>query len=627
MPGRALLIGAGHRDLRGPQNDVAAMQAALSRRGFEVRRCVRDDATREGILSAYEQLIDQIAADEPALVFFSGHGGYTDALERDGLPLQFIVPNDYDMTTVDDFRGITSVELSVLQDRLCAKTKNVTIVLDCCHSGQLARDPWRRKLVPVAPYARLKAHLDRLEAAGLAVGRWRNEGSEHVVRVVACSPVQSAFEDLNDDGVTMGVLTDSLVRALAEAEGHPVTWAAIMDRVRSRIVGLSYRQRPEAEGPVHRRIFELVEAERLMSLPVAPLDEDGLVRLDCAALLAVQAGDEFMVMPSGAPHAEHAGRIGDLTVIGVDAFSARGRVAPAPGMAVGAAALMGARAFRTRMQAPRIRVRVPVDDPRAAGLVAALGARSLVEAVRPTEPDWVAEVRIEADGRLSACDRLGPLHPPRAADRAGVDRVAGDLKILAQATQLRRLVHAQQYPLNAEADVEWGLVIAGERSPLVSGAVVRPGERIYVRVHNRGAAVVYVSMLDIGVSGKIAVLTRGAPSGWPVHPGETYTLGEDRRARILKGAPVTWPEGLDARYGRPETILVVITSDRQDLRALEQPGIARGRARSAIVSPLQSMIDQLATGDSRDLRPQLVRGIDPVRYDIEAIAFEVASPG
>lgn len=627
MSGRALLIGAGHRDLRGAENDVAAMAAALSRRGFEVRRCVRDDATRAAILSAYEQLIEQVAENEPALVFFSGHGGYADAPERDGLPLQFIVPNDYDTAAVDDFRGITSVELSILQDRLCAKTKNVTVVLDCCHSGQLARDPWRRKLVPVAPYARLRAHLDRLEAAGLAVGRWRNEGSEHAVRVVACSPAQSAVEDLNDDGVTMGVLTDSLVRALVEAEGHPVTWAAVMDRVRSRIVGRSYRQRPEVEGPVHRRIFELAEAERLMSLPVAPLGEDGLVRLDCAALLAVQTGDEFMVMPSEALHAEHSGRIGDLIVTGVDAFSARGRVTPAPGMAVGAAALMGAHAFRTRMQAPRIRVRVPVDDPRAAGLVAALGARSLVEVVRPTEPDWVAEVRIEADGRLSACDRRGPLHPPRDADPAGVNRVAGDLKILAQATQLRRLVHAKQFPLDAEADIEWGLVIGGERSPLVSGAVVPPGERIYVRVHNHGAAVVYVSMLDIGITGKIALLTRGAPSGWPVHPGETYTLGEDRRARILKGAPVTWPEGVDAVYGRAETILVVITSDRQDLRALEQPGIARGRARSAVVSPLQSMIDQLATGDSRDLRPQLVRGIDPVRYDIEAIAFDVAAPG
>jgi hypothetical protein len=246
--------------------------------------------------------------------------------------------------------------------------------------------------------------------------------------------------------------------------------------------------------------------------------------------------------------------------------------------------------------------------------------------VKPDEPNWVAEVRIEADGALSVCDRIGPLHPPRAGDHSGVERVTRDLKILAQAAQLRRLVGSAGYPLNAEADIEWGRVVGGERQPISSSTVLQTGERIYVSVHNRGEATVYVSMIDIGIAGKITLLTRGAPSGHEVCEGHSYTFGEDRRAGVLKGAPVEWPEGVAAAHGRPDTVLVIVTSKPQDLRALEQPGVARARGRSEVFSPLQDMIDQLATGDARDLRPEHGPGVDPVRYDIHAVSFELAPP-
>jgi hypothetical protein len=481
--------------------------------------------------------------------------------------------------------------------------------------------------VPRAPYPQLKAHIDRLEADGLRVAQWRNEGHPEVVRVAACSPRQSAFEYQNDDGRVVGVLTESLVMALTEAERQTVPWLALMDRVRSRIVGLSYDQRPEVEGPADRRLFELATADLLMSLPVAPLDDGARVRLDCAPLLAVQEGDQFMIMPPGATHADGPHRIGDLTVDLVAPLWAAGQVSLAPGAAGDAAALMGARAFRTRIQAPRIRVIVPVDDPRSADLVTALGAGSLVEVVPPGEPDWAAQVRIEADGTLSVRDRIGPLHPPRAGEGLGVVQVAEDLKILAQASQLRRLVGTPWCAFRADVDVEWGLVVDGERRPLDSGVVVHHGEKIYVRVHNRSSTTVYVSMVDIGVSGKIAVLTKGAPSGWEVPQGESYTFGEDRRAGVLTGSTVKWPEGLDAAFGRPETILVVVTSDPQDLRPLEQPGLVRDRTRGAVASPLQDMIDQLAIGGTRDADAEAAPDAALIRYDVHAVSFDVAAHG
>lgn len=622
---RALLIGAASTNLKGVENDVAAMAAALGRRGFTSRRCTGEDATRARILQAYEQLIEEAEEDDAIVVFFSGHGGHAPAPEPDGFALQYIVPNDYGESTEGDFRGIASVELSVLQARLAAKTRNVTAVFDCCHAGRLGRRGQVKRVDP-GSYAMVKAHLDRLEAAGLPVGSWRNEGSRHVVRVVACAPWQRAVEYRNDQGAHVGLLTESLVLALGEAERHSgVTWAAVMDRVRSRVVGKEPLQRPDVEGPADRCLFEAVTADLLMSLPVVPLDESGLVHLECAALLGVQEGDGFMIMPAGAKRADEASRIGGLTVGAVTAVGAEGRVELPPGKTFDSGTMSGARAFRIRSTAPRIRVRIPVDDPRTAGLVATLAAGNpLVEVVPPGESDWTAEVRVEPDGSMTLCDRIGPLHPPRTDGSQTVDEVSRGLKVLAQAAQLRRLAGSPWHALNAAVDVEWGQVVDGERRPLNGDAVLCDGDRDYVRVDNRGPVTVYVSMIDIGVSGRISLLTRGAPSGWEVGEGQSYTFGEDRRAGVLTGARVSWPEGLDPQFGRSETILVFVTSAPQDLRALQQPDVTRKRSRSRWVSPLQDMIDQLATGKARrEVEPEGGPDSNLVRYDIHAFSFEV----
>src|SRR3954451_8056059 len=130
------------------------MTGLLERRGFEVRLCAGGDATRAGILAAYERLISDVRDGDAALVYYSGHGGFArpgkaaaaqrvDDLEITGPPpdLQFIVPVDYHESSETDFRGITAVELSVLLARLTERTHNATVVLDCCHSAHMSRDP------------------------------------------------------------------------------------------------------------------------------------------------------------------------------------------------------------------------------------------------------------------------------------------------------------------------------------------------------------------------------------------------------------------------------------------------------------------------------------------------------
>jgi hypothetical protein len=152
--------------------------------------------------------------------------------------------------------------------------------------------------------------------------------------------------------------------------------------------------------------------------------------------------------------------------------------------------------------------------------------------------------------------------------------------------------------------------------------VLAPGQRIYVTVRNRGGFAVYVSIVDIGISGRIALLWPATPSGRLLAPGRALTLGGNEIAHVLKGVPLSWPAGLTPERARTETVLVVVTSEPQSLLALEQPEIVQRGSRGP-ASRLRNLIDQLATGRRRDAEEDRPDG---VRYDIHAIDFDMEPP-
>jgi uncharacterized caspase-like protein len=221
MTRKALLIGAQTQGLSGVLNDVTAMGLALAQRGFLVDRLVTPDATRERILDAYDELIARARPDDAIVIYYSGHGGRLPA--QDGPDLQFIVPDDYDDSAEDDFRGITGVEQSVLLSRLTDITHNVTVIHDCCHAAHMSRTGSRvRALIRPAPqqrratYEAVSRHIARLVGDGLPVHRRPLVGNPHAVRVVACAPWESAYESTNRDSVQMGLFTDALTRAMRD---------------------------------------------------------------------------------------------------------------------------------------------------------------------------------------------------------------------------------------------------------------------------------------------------------------------------------------------------------------------------------------------------------------------------
>lgn len=622
MTGNALLIGCELAGLIGVANDIDVMATALTSRGLAVTRCTGKDATRAGILAAYERLIGITEPGCAAVIYYSGHGGYVTppglaVASGESRDMRFIAPTDYSDTRPGDFRGITAVELSVLLARLTTKTNNAVVLLDCCHAAHMSRDPELRvrALPRLVPYEQVRDHLDRLRQAGqLRTELLTPTGNPNAVRIVACAPEQAAFEYRNHDGQPIGILTESLAMALAEAGGEHVTWATLMERVRRRVLALAPAvQRPEAEGPARRLLFDTLEEDPLATLPATEI-ADGRVRLECAPLLGVRHGDTFSIMPPGRAAAP-AEKVGDLTVDLVESLAADGSVTFHNGWTQ---VPLGARAHPATAVAPGVAVRLPEGDPRAAELVRSVSAAPMLRPAEPGEP-YAAVVRIGDSGELTVRDRIGPVTPPRPADPAGVDKVIQDLTTLARASALRDLVGDVTWALDAPITVEWGQVVGGRGRPLArSGVAVPAGAEIYVSVRNDGADPIYVSLIDIGVSGRITVLTSSSPSGVKLTRGAAHVYGYDDVNLVLTGMPLTWPEGLDGTFARPETVLLLVTSAPQDVSVLEQDGAHRGAA--VAMSPLQRMLDQIASGRVRDLGGRF----DPiVRYDVHAIDFEL----
>jgi hypothetical protein len=610
----------------GVGHDIAAMAQVLAERGFRVDRCGGPEATRAGVLGAYERLISATATGDAVVVYYSGHGGSARSRD-DGQVLQFIAPVDYHETRTDDFRGITSLELSALLTRLTARTANATVILDCCHAGRMSRDPSlrTRALAEPATYEDVRAHVDKLQRAGTLVGEQsRSGGNPHAVRIVACAPGESAYEYRGRAGLRIGMLTEALVEVLAElgiAElgGERITWAAVMDRVRRRVLELEPAQRPEAEGPSRRFVFDTAQDDADSALRVLSVDA-GRARLECAALLGVRPGDEFVVMPPGSTEADPSAAVGELVVDAVGPRYAEGGLALCQGRS---RVPLGARAFRTAMSVPAFPVSLPVGDPRAADLIGAVAASPSLRVVGSDER-WLASVLIDERGEPAVGDRLGPLHSSRLAGPEAVGAVLRDLRALARASALLQSAGGTDWRLGVDVSVEWGTVRSGERHRLPgSGAAMRVGEHVYVEVGNNSAQDVFVSLVDIGASSAITVLTQDSPSGVLLAPGRRFVFGATGFDGALIGEPLGWPAGLDPAVARPETLLVLVSASPHDVSALEQDGahpVGVGRRPG---SPLARMLGRVTRVGGRIAVPEEELPGPSDGYDIHVVEFEL----
>jgi hypothetical protein len=607
MRKHALVVGSQIGNLSGVQYDSERMCAALANRGFEVDLRLAGEATRAGILDGYDALISRVRRDDAAVVYYSGHGLY--ATNRDRLDdlqiIQAIAPTDLAATTEDDFRGITAWELAIKLAQLTAMTRNVTVLLDCCHAAQMTRDAGTLDLVPRALPNPIdmgfRTHLRALEHRYGAVSV-HPVGNAEAVRVVACGQTQAAFEHTNALGKRSGIFTQALLEILDAIGDTPISWAAIGDALRARVMRRYALQRPDVEGPAERQIFSLaidpprgavavsrpalpVAAETRAAEPRAAAAGSPSLRIHAGWITGVAIGDRYAIFPLAAGPAR---AIATARVLATEPMTATAILESPAALAELPDDVV---AIALERAAAKHAVRIVAPAAARAEIAGALADHGLAEAEAEAEAEAapIATVTVAA-GALTIETSAGRLFPPVAYPDA-LALAAQRLVHLALAHQIRGLVG--EHGVTGDAfTITWGQVVDGAPRELPDhGATLAAGDHIYVRIHNHGLLKRYVHVLNVGVRGKITLLTKAiAPAGLPLDGDARCTLGEHYGR--LTGLALAWPADLPFD-GTPRTdeLFVFITAQASSLHGLETHECAmRTGAAPALPAPADAFL-------------------------------------
>jgi hypothetical protein len=275
---RALLIGidsypkilvggvAHQRDLAGAVNDARRMEAVATGifgiPAAEVVLLADEDATRDGILSAIRrELVEKTGPGDRVLLYYAGHGAQVadesgDETE-DGLD-EVIVPYDAEAELASDAPTLGNVVLDDEVDSLIAEMdgREVTIVVDSCHSGTITRSVLASRSAPagagprgvrtITPNGPLQLAPDFADVGRRLRHRADARMTDLPTRGAASGPrlavwtavtsAQYALEDMSVGG-TAGLFTSRFVRGLtefaADANGNGViTPAELLDYLR-----------------------------------------------------------------------------------------------------------------------------------------------------------------------------------------------------------------------------------------------------------------------------------------------------------------------------------------------------------------------------------------------------------
>lgn len=589
---RALLIGSQVAGLAGVHNDITAIGPRLAARGFELDIHTETAASREGILAGLRRLITDSAPEDAALIYYSGHGARIhDQRQRSGQPgeprlLHCLVPTDWHD---EGFRGLLDLELALLLVELTEKTRNVAVILDCCHSARM----WKG----LGDNAVARA-LDRIHVAGVAerldqldLSRLHAESNPHAVRLVAAEADRAAYElplDFEGKRQRMGIMTAMLVAVLDELGEARVSWRTVGMLVRERVMQRCDFQRPEIEGPGQRYLFELATADH--GGGVTYFLDRGQPALRTSRLLGAEVGARYAIMPMGCSEYDESKTMAEAEVIAISGTRVHVRLelregATAPGM--------GALAFLREGPLGKQVVRIHGEGETAETIAKLVGAsKYLTVAVDEASTAFIG-LEVGEQLTLRGAGGTALTHPERN-DANGRYHLLAELERRARAETLRNLGDGG---LNARFDVEWGRVIDGKRHPMTEGETVHVGDGIYLEFSNRSKDPLLFAVFDIGVDGEIVLLTTAEPSGTKVEPGGAYALGLERGD---DGLPMSWPENVPDAVPLSESLVIIASNERHDFTTLETQKGARGQAeRSA--TELEQILSQIGVAGTRNL--------------------------
>ena len=555
----ALLIGIneyiyeGIPDLKGCENDVNLMYQVLTTKyGFtrdNIGVLLSGSATKANMVVAFrEWLIEKPNPDDTVILYYSGHGVQTVDMsgdEDDGFD-EALCPTDVKPNTAQtEFVNVLlDDELEDLLGQI--PTDNVTIILDCCHSGTATKS-----LVPVGMCSSRVINRDLVLAPNpnrIPLREQPRTGSRkdvaemnHVV-ITGCDDHEVSQERTwytPDVGYfRCGVLTKNLVEELERSQTG-VTYATLMDRVRKSI-GAGAVQTPQIHGDIDRPIFSMRDvggniANNLFSAKPYVLITNtvqDLLTLNAGSLHGVTRGSVYAVYSpmeidfSGSPLAQ-------VQVIDVQLNSANARISDDRAFVIEKRTSLipsMARAIEVQHAFPKdnLYVRIDSNPSHATGFVQHLGVENFIAVADEERADFLLQIAssfgslrgtlVGADGRIVFQKHV-----------ESVDKLAIALRRIIEREVLIKLLSAFRNP-NPSFDLKvW--VDKGDNP------VYQVGEAMEMSF--RAGKDCYLVLLDIDSEGYVTMMypNKYHPQN-KISGGRTYTIpSDDMRFKIRAQEP------------------------------------------------------------------------------------------
>ncbi len=318
----------------GMDNQELSQGLFLAPRDSQIRPYPFALPTRKNLVDRLETIAAKAGADDHVWIFYSGHGTQRIHSDPNSMAVfEALVPLDFDDGGAD---LLYDFELARLLAQIGARTRSVTLILDCCSSAGAFRDlglPSRTAAPGSAvrcltlsdkQHARLpRISISRNDTSGLAwVGdRVRCEPTV----IAACHADELAREDAAT-GKQLGVLTSTLLALLRRhvKDGNRIEtlrWVDIWEELRSIVLSRNPKQQPLLSGSRGRRVLGGRPVPYDAGIAITATVDDRyelragqLLGLQPGSLVAVYSAEPPLFRPLNTP-ADRADRVSSVPLI------------------------------------------------------------------------------------------------------------------------------------------------------------------------------------------------------------------------------------------------------------------------------------------------------------------------
>lgn len=329
----ALIIAVGNynQELTGwypisADHDVPLIQKTLVGLGFneeDITYLKDDQATKQGMMNAFNDLLAKVGEGDEVVIHYSGHGHQIfddNGDEIDGLD-ECLVCYDAPMKMYDGYKGekhFRDDELGVVVEKFrtkLGKDGHLLLFLDSCHSGTGTRGAAKVRggapaLVPEGWHA--PSGAPKVDGkVGMGMGATSSRGAvdaNNLAKYVVFSGASANelnYETFDDEGTSVGSLSYCIYKSFSQMkEGD--TYRQVFARIMAEMASKAPFQNPAIEGDVDYTVFGGDFTTQAEYFNMTNVKNDSIITINAGRLVGVNPGTTVAFVAPGTSHLEES---------------------------------------------------------------------------------------------------------------------------------------------------------------------------------------------------------------------------------------------------------------------------------------------------------------------------------